>query len=207
MELWDKLSIVMLAVTAFLGLYFLLIFVNPNSPFNPFPPVPTEPVLISQPTGTPPPLIAAPAGSPTLEITFTATPIPTIASEMLFGASSVSAVKSTFIPHLEALGCGWFGVGGTVDDVNNEPITGVVVRLNGVLNGKPIELTTLSGISPGYGKAGYEFYLGNVPLSSSEELYVQLLDEAGMPLSEKVFLSTSADCERNLILVRFKMNR
>ena len=49
--------------------------------------------------------------------------------------------------------------------------------------------------------------LGNVPLVSDKEMYVQLLDQAGLPLSEKVFLATSTDCEKNLILVRFKRNR
>ena len=93
-----------------------------------------------------------------------------------------------------------------MNDVNNSPIIGIVVRLTGTLSGNRIELTTLSGVSPGYGKAGYEFVLGNVPVASSREMYVQLLDQAGLPLSEKVFLATSTDCEKNLILVRFKKN-
>ena len=95
-------------------------------------------------------------------------------------------------------------MGGTVEDVNNSPIVGIVVRLTGILSGNHIELTTLSGVSSDYGKAGYEFVLGNVPVASNKEMYVQLLDEAGLPLSEKVFLVTSTDCEKNLILVRFK---
>ena len=94
-----------------------------------------------------------------------------------------------------------------MDDVNNSPIFGMVVRLMGTLSGNPIELTTMSGVSSDYGKAGYEFVLGNVPLASSKEMYVQLLDQAGQPLSEKVFLATSTDCEKNLILVRFKKNK
>jgi len=94
-----------------------------------------------------------------------------------------------------------------VDDVNNSPIVGVVVRLTGTLGGDDFELTTVSGVSSDYGKAGYEFVLGDVPLTSDKEMYVQLLDQAGLPLSEKVFLATSTDCEKNLILVRFKKNR
>jgi len=77
----------------------------------------------------------------------------------------------------------------------------------GILSGNPIELTTVSGVSPDYGKAGYEFVLGDVPLTSNREIYIQLLDEAGLPMSEKVFLVTSTDCEKNLILVRFTKNR
>lgn len=94
-----------------------------------------------------------------------------------------------------------------MDDANNSPIFGVVVRLTGTLGGNHIELTTLSGVSPDYGKAGYEFVLGKIVPSSDDKLYVQLIDPTGLPLSEKMSLPVSADCEKNLILVRFKKNR
>lgn len=205
LEIWDLLSILVLVITACIGLYFLLIFVNPSSSFNPFPPVARGPVIS---TFTAPSLqpSATWTVSPSLEVAPAKTPRPTSTPDMPFSASSVTAVRSTFIPHLQDLGCNWFGVGGTVNDVNNSPIIGIVVRLTGTLSGNRIELTTLSGVSPGYGKAGYEFVLGNVPVASSREMYVQLLDQAGLPLSEKVFLATSTDCEKNLILVRFKKN-
>jgi hypothetical protein len=226
LEIWDMFSILVLVITACIGLYFLLIFVNPNSSFNLFPPVSRGSVIF-----TVPPMQSAATwtASSTLEVTPsntphstftplltntpfslvppTETPRPTNTPETQFNASSVTAVRSTFIPHLQDLGCGWFGVGGTVDDINNSPIVGVVVRLTGTLNGNHIELTTVSGVSSDYGKAGYEFVLGGVPLESNKEMYVQLLDQAGLPLSEKVFLATSTDCEKNLILVRFKRNR
>ncbi len=226
LEMWDILSILVLVITASIGLYFVLIFVNPNSLFNLFPPVPRESVIL---TVTPLQPASTWTASPTLEVTPsntprptftpllthtpfslvppTETPRPTSTPETPFNASSVTAVRSAFIPHLQDLGCGWFGVAGTVDDVNNSPIVGVVVRLTGTLSGNHIELTTVSGVSSDYGKAGYEFVLGNVPLVSDKEMYVQLLDQAGLPLSEKVFLATSTDCEKNLILVRFKKNR
>lgn len=126
---------------------------------------------------------------------------------MPFSASSVTAVRSTLIRHLQDLECEWFGIGGIVEDLNRDPIVGVAVRLAGTLSGNRIELTTLSGVSPDYGKAGFEFMLGNVPLASNNELYIQLLDQEGLPLSEKVFLSTSTDCQMNLILVRFRKDR
>lgn len=208
LEKWDVLSILVLVITALVGLYFVMIYVDPNSSFNPLPPVPLDSVD-SILTATPlQPSMTSTAG-PTIEITITSTknPSPTSAPGMLFGASSISTLKSTFIPHLQDLGCNWFGVGGTVDDINNSPIPGVVVRLTGTFNGNPIELTTLSGISPDYGKAGYEFVLGDTGPSSTDELYIQLIDQTGLPLSEKMFLPVSADCEKNLILVRFKKNR
>ena len=206
--IWDRLSILVLVITVGISLYFLLILVNPNSSFNMFPPVLSNPTLEVTPGDTPRPTFTPLLTSTPFSLvspTITSRPASTPASP--FSASSVTAVRSTFIPHLQDLGCGWFGVGGTVDDVNNSPIVGIVVRLIGSLSGNPIELTTVSGVSPDYGKAGYEFVLGNVPLVSNKEMYIQLLDEAGLPMSDKVFLVTSTDCEKNLILVRFKKNR
>ena len=206
LEIWDVLSILVFLLTACIGVYFLLIFINPNISLNLFPPVPSGTVT-STLTVTSLSPSATWTASPTIEVTPTKTRGPTSATQMPFSLSSVTAVRSTFIPHLQDLGCGWFGVGGTVEDVNNSPIVGIVVRLAGTLSGDRIELTTVSGVSPNYGKAGYEFMLGNVPLASNQEMYVQLLDQVDLPLSEKVFLVTSTDCEKNLILVRFKKNR
>jgi hypothetical protein len=104
-------------------------------------------------------------------------------------------------------GCDWQGVGGTVDDQNSSPIIGIVVRLAGTYDGKFVELTTISGISPEYGKSGFEFVLGDTPMDSRDKLYVQLLDQAGLPLSEEIYIDTSSDCKENLVLVRFKKNR
>jgi hypothetical protein len=111
------------------------------------------------------------------------------------------------IPHLQSAGCNWQGVGGTVDDQNSSPIIGIVVRLAGSLDGRSVELTTVSGISPEYGKSGFEFVLGETPVNSSDSIYVQLLDQAGLPLSDRIYIDTSSDCKKNLVLVRFKKNR
>lgn len=224
---WDFLSIIVLLITVCVGVYFLLIFSDPDSALNPLKPVeaqvfptPTITPLQLEPTWTPtptivftptatlrpsitPPLTDTPANfaPPTNTATETATP------ETPFSASSVNAIESIIIPHLLDSGCNWLGVGGTVDDQNSSPIIGIVVRLSGRLNDEPVELTTVSGISPEYGKSGFEFVLGDTPIASNDKLSVQLLDQAGLPLSGKVFIDTYEDCKKNLILVRFKKNR
>ncbi len=38
---WDILSIIVLLITVCIAGYFVLIFINPNMPLNPFPPPPT----------------------------------------------------------------------------------------------------------------------------------------------------------------------
>ena len=65
---------------------------------------------------------------------------------------------------------------------------------------------TVSSIAPAYGKSGYEFFLGTVPISSDGLLYIQILDQAGLPLSDNVYIDTFNDCSKNLALVRFKKN-
>lgn len=227
---WDILTVVVLLVTLCIGVYFVSIFIDPGSSRNLLKPywtatptitprqleatwTPTATVYVP-PTETLLPSITPPAtftpanlvpdtATPVSTETPTATPTP----KALFSASSVNAIESIIIPHLLDASCNWQGVGGTVDDQNSSPIIGIVVRLAGTLNGKSVELTTVSGISPEYGKSGFEFVLGDTPVNSSDTVYVQLLDQAGLPLSDKVYIDTFSDCKKNLVLVRFKKNR
>lgn len=228
--MWDILTILVLLVTVCLGVYFIAIFINPASSMNMLQPVwtPTPTVTPRQlePTWTPtatvyvpptatllpsitPPATLTPANfiPPTVTSESTVPPTTTPTPKAPFSVSSVNSIESIIIPHLLNAGCNWQGVGGTVDDQNSGPIIGIVVRLAGFYDGKSVELTTISGISPEYGKSGFEFVLGDTPINSKDNIYVQLLDQAGLPLSEKVYVDTSSDCKENLVLVRFKKNR
>lgn len=228
--LWDILTIFVLLVTLCLGVYFIQIFIDPGSSSNllkPYwTPTPTITPIQMEPTWTPtatvdvpptatllpsitPPATLTPANFvPATETPQeTATPTITPTPKALFSASSINSIESIIIPHLLDASCNWQGVGGTVDDQNSGPIIGIVVRLAGTYDGKSVELTTVSGISPEYGKSGFEFVLGDTPLDSRDKIYVQLLDQAGLPLSEEIYIDTSSDCKKNLVLVRFKKNR
>lgn len=226
LEPWDLLSVLTLLLTFCLGLYFVLIFVNPASALNPLKPV--NPFALPTLTITPIQLEATWTASPTIVPTITETPRPTftpIASPTFFSlipptdtpeptatpkapfGATVNAIESVIIPHLTGAACNWLGIGGTVEDSNSSPIVGMVVRVVGTLSGKSVSLTTVSGVSPDYGKSGFEFMLGTVPVSSSGTLYVQLLDQAGLPLSDNIYINTFNDCKKNLVLVRFKRNR
>ena len=228
--LWDILTVFVLLVTVCLGVYFIQIFLNPGSSSNllnpAWTPTPTITPIQMEPTWTPtatvyvpptatllpsitPPATLTPANLITATETSisTATPTITLTPKALFSVSSVNSIESIIIPHLLESGCDWHGVGGTVDDQNSGPIIGIVVRLAGTYDGKSVELTTVSGISPEYGKSGFEFVLGDTPLDSRDKVYVQLLDQAGLPLSEEIYIDTFSDCKKNLVLVRFKKNR
>jgi hypothetical protein len=95
-------------------------------------------------------------------------------------------------------------VGQTLD-VKKNPVLGLQIRLGGSVPGKSFNpaLTTLTGIVTTYGPSGFEFDLQIAPVTSKESLWLQLYDQSGMPLSEQVFLTTYADCKKNMIYVRF----
>jgi hypothetical protein len=231
---WNTLTVLVLLAVLCVGVGFLMIFLNPASAFNPFPP-PTLPPTLSFPTLTPTPRNVMPATwtpLPTDEPTATgtprptSTPIPTETPFSLFTPTETSEASPTVVIgmpydvapgspvaissaafHPEA-GCNWIGVAGQVLDMTGAPVsTGVVIQLSGVFNGQFIEKTSLTGIAPQYGQAGYEFYLGDTPVASNKTLWVQLLDQAAAPLSEKIYFETFGECARNLIFINFKQMR
>ena len=227
LNIWDVFTVLVLLVTLGIGAFFIYLFVNPATPLNPLQPRIPTPFLF--PTGTITPIQLASTWTPTfVDVTDTPTlaptitlqpsatsfslvpptrtPTPTSTPKAPFGASAPQSIQSTIITHLVDLGCNWQGVGGTVDDANGSPIVGMVLRLTGTLSGKPVNLTTVSGVSPDYGKSGYEFALGTTPVASTQPLTLQLLDQAGLPLADNVYIVTSNLCTKNLVLVRYKKN-
>ena len=224
-QLWDLLSVLMLILTACIAGYFVLIFINPNASYNLLPPggpgarLPTA-------TTTPIQLQATWTASPTLQLTPSNTPRPTFTPfftntpfslvpptktpkatntpKAPFGATTQQVQSTVIHPELD---CTWAGIGGTVVDSNNSPVIGTVVVLRGTLNGSTMEQQTVTGINKEYGPSGFEFVLGNTPVQSNNTLYVQLVDLQNIPLSDKVFVSTSSDCAKNLVIVRFKKTR
>jgi len=230
---WNALTLLVLLTAICVGLTFLMIFINPASAFNPFPP-PTIPPTLGLPTITPTPYSVLPptwTPGPTQEPTVTptpratSTPLPTETPFSLFtpaatltetqvvggmpyavAAGSPVAISSVTF-HPEA-GCSWIGVAGQVLDMSGAPVsTGVLIQLSGVYAGEFIEATSLTGIAPQYGLAGYEFYLGDKPAASNKTLWIQLLNQEGGPLSEKIYFDTFEDCNRNLVFINFKQVR
>jgi hypothetical protein len=114
-----------------------------------------------------------------------------------------------YIPNLyhAELDCNWMGIGGQVLSLNGAPVTGVVVRLGGQLAGQNVDLVTVSGIATKYGPAGYEFDLTELvegPTASSHSMWVQLLDQAGLPMSSQIYFDTYEECDKSTIIIYFK---
>ncbi|MDD2922964.1 MAG: hypothetical protein PHQ36_11835 [Anaerolineales bacterium] len=226
LEVWDVLSIITLLFTACMILYFAAIFISPGAAYNPLKPKPTvnpfatatptitqiqlqptwTPTTTPEITGTPtllPTITLEPSATPFSLLPPTKTPTPTKTPKAAFSAS-FEGIKSAII-HPE-FGCDWQGIGGTVVDANNADMLRMTIRLTGLYNGKSINELTVSSIAPAYGKSGFEFFLGNAPTASKGALYLQLLDQAGAPLSENIYVDTFSACSQNLTLVRFVKN-
>ena len=153
---WDLLSILVLLITVCIVGYFVLVFINPNMPLNPFPPPPTPfqfPTATITPiqlpatwtatipvpaqttaTDTPPPTFTSiPTGTSFSLIPPTKTPTPTATPKALFYAT-VQYIASTVI--YPDLSCNWLGIGGTITDASGADIPQQVIALAGTFNGQ-----------------------------------------------------------------------
>ena len=233
--IWNLLTVIMLLSTLCVVVVFLMIFINPYSGFNLFPPA-TLPPALEFPTSTPTPRAvlpptwtAEPSLSPTsttpasptsgLPPTETAFPLltpsetaqgtggqPTGGKPFALNSGSPVAISSVAF-HPEA-GCNWMGVAGQALNLSGAPVsTGVVIQLGGTLEGVAKQITSLTGTARQYGEAGYEIVLGNKPVSSRGTLWIQLLDQAGLPMSERVYFDTYEECDKNLIFINFRQVR
>ena len=98
-------------------------------------------------------------------------------------------------------GCDWLGVGGQVFDRTGLPVSGLVVRVTGTLEGNAISRFALTGGSTQLGPGGFEIPLTNHPVDSYGAIQLQLFDLAGAARSNSFALNPYQSCEQNLILV------
>lgn len=220
---WNFMTICTILATIAMAAVFLMIFSNPSISINPFPP-PTMPVLVIYPTATPT-LSSLPATwTPTVGLA-TETPEPVIATATSELSLTTAAPTITKQPAGEdaytfalqgaptglksevfkpATGCTWQGVAGLVVDMQSKPLVNIMIILKGSYDGKTISTQTISGTHTEYGESGYEFQLGTAPITSNGLLSIQLVDQAGLPLSEEVIFDTYGTCDKNLVLINFK---
>lgn len=222
LSMLDLVTAFVLLITLAIAAFMVYVFINPTSPYNPLHPSIPTPFRFPTATNTPlqmeatwTPTVIVVTESPTLVPTITLQPSPTLlslvpptktprasATPRAPYSASITPIESTII-HPE-LGCGWFGIGGSVVGKDNAPVLFMTLRLSGTLDGEPIEKLTVSGTALDYGQSGFEFELGTTPVASNKLLTLQLLDQSGVPQADDVRILTYDDCKKNLILVRFK---
>lgn len=228
---WDILTVLVLVISLCMGLYFLMVFINPNVPINPFspaghqknlPPTPTITPIQLEPTWTPsatPYIPPTDTPRPTFTPVFTPTLFslvpPTRTPSFTPTPKAPYSVKVEYIPSTKyhpEFGCNWQGVAGMVLDKNNAHVFGLQIILVGTWNGQSRNDFFMTGMLDQfrqlYGTSGFEFQLGTTPVASNKTLYLQLKDQGGaVQLSENVYISTFTDCNRNMVFVTFKENR
>ena len=229
---WNLLAIALLVMTLCVGAVVATIFMNPSSAWNPFPP-PTRVPIPEWPTPTNTlKMTLEPSWTPTIGVpTQTFTPRPTntplvTATPFDLPPSSTPTVGATLTPGGFAfelndgspswissasfhpdLGCDWTGVAGQVLGINGEPVRSQFIHMGGSVEGQLINLLTITGSAPSYGLAGYEFTIANRLVATNDTLWIQLEDVQGLPMSDRIYFDTIADCNQNLVIIYLRQVR
>jgi hypothetical protein len=166
-----------------------------STPFSPEEIVPTS-TLPAYPPQEPQPTSTLPAYPQPLE----PTPDPLIEA-----AFTLQAGGPFYLPNFNHPedGCQWQGVAGQVFDEHGLEILNLSVLAGNRLAGEDHNLAATTGQASAYGLGGYEIQLSSLPVNTSNLFWVQLVDSAGQPLSQRIYFDTQEDCEQNLVLVNF----
>ncbi len=229
--LWNILTVLALLTIGCLLVYFFNVYRDPQFALNPFKPIPTATVYSTEtptitpiqqqatwtptvtlvpsatrtraPSWTPLPeqrsVTPTPTSSLTLTPSITTTPMPAVAEFTYLAGSAIHPGKT----------CDWTGVGGVVLDTKDSHLQFQTIQLGGKLGELTIEppLKAISGSVPAFGTSGFEFDLGDQPVDSTQTLWIQLFDNTGQALTEKIYFDTFSDCTKNLVKVTFKRIR
>jgi hypothetical protein len=98
-------------------------------------------------------------------------------------------------------GCNWSGIGGQVFSKSGTPMTGLVIKLAGVLEGQNILYYAVTGGSLQFGPGGFLIELTDHPVASKNTATLQVLEITGEEKSAPIPLITYGDCSHNLLLV------
>ncbi len=99
------------------------------------------------------------------------------------------------------------GIGGNIFDINSAPQTGLIIELGGTIQGLAVTGLAVSGTAQSYGQSGFELPISNKPILTNKTLYIQVRDQAGVPVSDQIYFDTFDDCAKNLILINFYQTR
>lgn len=229
--LWNLMTLIVLVVTLIAIVFIVVIYSYPASPLNPLRHPTLIPTLFI-PSRTPSPIVQSPSPIATSVVAATSIPRPTEPSiptptvaqatpgSPLTSQTPTSTVRSSsiysFVLQAEprainatlfnpGRGCNWMGVAGQAFDLKNSPVPlGIIVQVAGVIDGKGFSITSLTGTATQYGTAGYEVTLSDKLVATKGQLWIRLLDQAGLAISDRVYFDTFADCNQNLILINFK---
>jgi len=225
-RLLNRLALLLLGLTALVLACYLIIFLVPTVPLNPWPPIAQAQLITLAPTQAPratPPPTWTPTAMRTYQPPATRavdTPVPTrtpLASRTPTRSPALptqSPYKFTAArdPVLTAdkygAACGnWGGVGGQVLDLNGAPLPGITIVGWGGPIGEQDKRVFVSGsdarINEFYSGAGaYELYIG----APGDFDFFVVVYEKGRPVSPVVKVRMVNDCSRDLAWINFQRN-
>jgi hypothetical protein len=154
-------------------------------------------------------------------ITPTVTDTPSASTTPLPGPTATTAPSSTVVAGLvktsityqsadsvhPGTGCNWLGVGGKVLSANGQGLAYQTLQLGGSLNGAPQNHITLSGSASAYGPGGFEFVLPSQTVATTQSLWIQLFDNMGKMLTDRIYFDTYTDCNKNLVMIVFTLTK
>jgi hypothetical protein len=226
-RLFNTLTLVFLGLTGLVTLWYVVIFIAPTA-LNPFPPIGVASAPTDTPTATPPRTLTptstvrptnTPTSTPTPSPTLTATPAitRTLTGRETPTPSATSGPSPTatwtqspfnYVAEVQYsrsnYGLNWAGIAGLVIGIDGVQQTNILVRAWG---GPPLGAEgtqTTSGLAPQYGVSGFEFTLGDRPVTGRWN--VQLVADDGNPLSDAIEVVLESDPRANLAFVIFEQN-
>ena len=101
-------------------------------------------------------------------------------------------------------GCSWAGIGGQVFDQDGQPVSGLIVKVDGEIDGQEILIYSVSGGNTQIGPGGYLMKISDAPLASNGRLFLQVVNIDGSKISERIQLSTVSECNASLLLVNIR---
>jgi hypothetical protein len=228
--IWNALTIIVLLGACGLAYLFFKIYQTPTmlpASFQPgaLPtayqtPTPTATIIQQPPTWTPT-LTIQPSStrtkaptwtsvsmliSPTVTLTPSDTPLPGTPTNTPLAPLATSAITYVASTSMHPdLACKWMGVGGTVMNASNKPLQFQTIQVGGTLSGNAVTGQVLSGNNPAYGTSGFELKLADSAIDSTQTVWVQLFDNNGKALTDKTYFDTHNDCQKNLVMIVFKL--
>lgn len=213
----NALALLFVSLAIAVCLFAILLWQDPDLPFNPFPPATVTPTasMVAQDVATVGPTIlvvtATPLPSETPSPTATATPRPTatraaVPSDATNTPSSYPFTMQneapTYTAYTGEAGCDYMAIAGQVFDVNGDPLMGMPILVEG---DDRFSALGFSGNAPSYGRSGYEVFINDIPYEGV--FTVRLIGENGQPRSADIVVETSDSCEQNLVIVNFVANQ
>lgn len=236
-RVWNILTVIILVALFCVLSYFILIFLDPSSSLNPFPPPTLNPALYTLTPTVTPRFTLVPTWTPTnIPTTPTETPVPTntlvpsdtplpptalaenaisvepamaqVPQEYAFVLQQGSPSAIAGADFHQGGDCKWSGVAGQAVSLNGEAVRGLFVQLGGSMPGEEnVDNLVMTGLAPQYGQGGFEITLADNLFASDGTLWIQLLDQQNLPLSARIHFNTYQDCQKNLVIIYFSQVR